>query len=240
MTTYEEAQNMVKNIESAAQQQGSFEIDPSDIAPGIEVRTLNYSSAIRLIGFAKQERQEEQLQAQPAEQLKAEGAYARAQGTATEPKQAHAAAQPSPSVQPSSKQMPQPAQQQKAEAKTNKPRPALFKKELHDAAGKLESIGAAGTAIGRSIGEAREQRRLKGLVLPTLSLNDQISDLEKIDEGLKERVFNSEQLKIIRLEANGLARLIAEGKQKAVPTDLAELRNALLKEVIDEANAYVV
>ncbi|MEM0147122.1 MAG: hypothetical protein QXF85_01545, partial [Candidatus Micrarchaeaceae archaeon] len=73
MITYEEALNMVKSVESRAQQQGSFVVNPDDIMPGIEVKTLDYSSALKLMGFAKYEKSEEQqpqAQAQPIEQEK--------------------------------------------------------------------------------------------------------------------------------------------------------------------------
>ncbi|MEM3181325.1 MAG: hypothetical protein QXS17_02515 [Candidatus Micrarchaeaceae archaeon] len=236
MITYEEALNMVKSVESRAQQQGSFVVNPDDIMPGIEVKTLDYSSALKLMGFAKYEKSEEQqpqAQAQPIEQEKPTmtGApYAAASATPSAPAPSSLTAQTIATAQAAAK----------AEAKQTKPRPILFKKELNEAAKRIESVAGAGSTLRRSFSEAREQRQLKGLVLPTLSLNDQISDLEKIDEGLKEHVFNSEQLKIIKLEANGLSRLIAEGKQNAAPTDLAELRNALLKEVFDEVNTYAV
>jgi len=115
-----------------------------------------------------------------------------------------------------------------------KPNPSYFKKDLEEAASRLSVIAKAGSEISNVIKEEKEKAKTKGLVLPTLSINDQISDLEKISEGLKEHAFTKEQIDIIVLEANGLARLIAQGKQPNVPTDLAELRNRLLKEIIDE------
>ena len=130
---------------------------------------------------------------------------------------------------------PKPEQAKQAAPKPRaKPNPSYFKKDLEEAASRLSVIAKAGSEISKVIKEEKEKAKTKGLVLPTLSINDQISDLEKISEGLKEHAFTKEQIDIIVLEANGLARLIAQGKQPNVPTDLAELRNRLLKEIIDE------
>ena len=127
-----------------------------------------------------------------------------------------------------------------AAAKPVKPQRHIFEKELKEATEKLEKISKVSSEIEGEIAKQQEKKQVKGLVLPTLSINDQLSDLEKISEGLSEHVFDAEQLKIIKLEANGLARLIAEGKEASAPEDLAEMRNNLLKQVIDAANAYVV
>lgn len=120
-----------------------------------------------------------------------------------------------------------------------KPREVIFSKELSEAAARLSKITNI-SEVETKIKEAREKRMVKKLVLPTLSINDQISDLEKISEGLDEHVFSKEQLKIIKEEAQGLARLIAEGKQPTTPEDLVGLRNQLLRQVIEKANRYVV
>ncbi|MGC8676452.1 MAG: hypothetical protein ACP5T3_02975 [Candidatus Micrarchaeia archaeon] len=232
MTTYEEAVQFVKEAEAAPKQSSSFLISPDELEKGIEVRALSYADVLKAVGFPRPEREEERA----AQQQVSQARY--------QPQQP----QPEPQPQPEIKQAPvtsphaQAAKQEPAKAaqKPTKPRAAVFKNELSQAASKLESVAGAGNRLEAAVASAREQKQLKGLVLPTLSINDQISDLEKIDEGLKERVFDEEQLRIIKLEANGLARLIAEGKQPAAPMDLAELRNALLKEVLDGVGAYAV
>jgi hypothetical protein len=68
------------------------------------------------------------------------------------------------------------------------------------------------------------------LVLPKLSLQDQINELEKISIGLAEGAFDDEQMAIINKEVGGL------GRAEATPTDdfqknLLRIRNARLKEV---------
>ncbi len=50
-------------------------------------------------------------------------------------------------------------------------------------------------------------------VLPRLSLADQVAELERIIEGLKENAFNKEQLEVVRNEALGLKKYL----QKAPP-----------------------
>ncbi len=51
----------------------------------------------------------------------------------------------------------------------------------------------------------------EGAVLPSLSLPDQITELEKIGEGLDANVFNSEQLKVIRMELGALEESAGSG-----------------------------
>jgi hypothetical protein len=72
-------------------------------------------------------------------------------------------------------------------------------------------------------------------VLPTLSLQDQISELEKISEGLDEQVFSDEQLKIIKDEVYGLRDRIKGEKISATDEfqkSLINLRNQKINEVI--------
>ncbi|MDE1768484.1 MAG: hypothetical protein KGH64_01645 [Candidatus Micrarchaeota archaeon] len=104
-----------------------------------------------------------------------------------------------------------------------------------------ETVKAAAAELGKAV--ARVQKTMpvakeksappedEGLVMVNLSLNDQISELEKIDRGLDIGAFDNEQTGIIKKEVNGLV------KKKYVPTDkyqegLLELRDRRLKEVI--------
>ncbi len=52
------------------------------------------------------------------------------------------------------------------------------------------------------------------LILPNLSPTDQISELEKIIEGLKENVFDEEHLAIIKEEIYGLLDSVNKSKKK--------------------------
>ncbi|MGC8547763.1 MAG: hypothetical protein ACP5MC_02025 [Candidatus Micrarchaeia archaeon] len=232
MTDFEEAKKLAASIRQEQSAPKSFLVDPSQIKPAIEVNTLTYSDLLRQLGFIKPERiqvqrPQQEAQLRPVQQPKAQP-QAQPQVQAQPPLAAR-----KPMVE---EEKPKPA----AAAKPVKPQRHIFEKELKEATEKLEKISKVSSEIEGEIAKQQEKKQVKGLILPTLSINDQLSDLEKISEGLSEHVFNAEQLKIIKLEANGLARLIAEGKEASAPEDLAEMRNNLLKQVIDAANAYVV
>ncbi len=99
-------------------------------------------------------------------------------------------------------------------------------KEGEVIAKELESLLAAtGQEFSKHI-----KKKGPALVLPTLSLQDQISELEKISSGLDSYAFNDHELKIIKLEVGGLS------KNKTAPADdfqknLAVMRDSRLKEV---------
>jgi hypothetical protein len=54
----------------------------------------------------------------------------------------------------------------------------------------------------------------KGLVLPGLQISDQIHELERIVAALKENAFDQEQIKITRMETEGLEREVLELKKE--------------------------
>jgi chaperonin cofactor prefoldin len=243
MTDYREAVNLIKMAESKSSvNEQEFSIDPQELQASVEIRRLAYGEVIRQLGFEKEEKGPEAPaaeKAKPEEMAQARPKIAAkpfaVQKPQSQPKQAAEAEAAKPQIQP------QPQAQAPAQAgKPLKPRKQLFAQELKSATASLEKIAKVSKEIEEAVSKQKEEKKLKGLVLPTLSLSDQISDLEKIKEGLEERVFNEQQLEIIKLEANGLARLIAEGKQPNAPTDLAETRNSLLKEVIDMVGGYAV
>ncbi|MGC8478739.1 MAG: hypothetical protein ACP5NE_02330 [Candidatus Micrarchaeia archaeon] len=79
------------------------------------------------------------------------------------------------------------------------------------------------------------------LVLPTLSLTDQIAELERVIEGIKEGIFDEEHLEIVKLEVFGLHDIVekAERKKKRAEANgseiegsLVEVRNQRLEEAI--------
>ena len=76
-------------------------------------------------------------------------------------------------------------------------------------------------------------------MLTRLSIPDQISELEKIIDGLADRVFNAEQLETIKKEVNALKRQSSqEARQKVkkntkkIEQELARLRDQQLNEAI--------
>jgi hypothetical protein len=83
------------------------------------------------------------------------------------------------------------------------------------------------------------------LVLPNLSIADQISELERIIEGIKEHVFDNEQIAIIKKEINGLSQMVEKGKGSYTASSsdmdqpllvLRDMRLAYAKAMIRDAN----
>ena len=68
-------------------------------------------------------------------------------------------------------------------------------------------------------------------ILPTLPLPEQVSELEKIEAGLREKVFDHEQLEIIRIEISALSGAKSSGAATKQDPGLAAVRDALLAEV---------
>jgi hypothetical protein len=68
------------------------------------------------------------------------------------------------------------------------------------------------------------------LVLPKLSLQDQISELEKIGVGIDSGAFDDEQMAIIRREVGALKKTPIAPTDK-IQKNLVGMRNARLKEV---------
>lgn len=74
------------------------------------------------------------------------------------------------------------------------------------------------------------------LVLPTLSLPDQVEELNKIVDNLKRSSFSSEQLEVVREEVEGLAEALSSRSEQAVEEgmerDMLYLRRARLSEAL--------
>ncbi|MGC8662273.1 MAG: hypothetical protein ACP5RT_00590 [Candidatus Micrarchaeia archaeon] len=112
------------------------------------------------------------------------------------------------------------------------------KKKAENAAKEIKSIvGSIGKEFEKSV--KRETEKIKGekLVLPTLSLQDQISELEKISEGIDEKVFNEEQMKIIKEEVRGLNEKLKSKKSQPIDEfqkSLLSLRDQKMKEALSK------
>ena len=63
------------------------------------------------------------------------------------------------------------------------------------------------------------------LVLPSLSVSDQIAELERIIEGIKEHVFDREHMEIIKKEVYGLSHRVS--KMKASSTEVSSMQEPL-------------
>ncbi len=114
-------------------------------------------------------------------------------------------------------------------------------KEMTGAASKLRSmVGGAGKEFAESVTKRVEETQEAGLVMPKLSLQDQVSDLDKIKEGLDEKVFDRDQLKIIAQEIRGISQVAARedvGRMSSDQRELAEMRNQRIKEIKSGLNA---
>jgi hypothetical protein len=90
------------------------------------------------------------------------------------------------------------------------------------------------------LSQKREQPK-KSELMQNFSLQDQISDLEKISEGLDEKVFDDEEIVIIKDEVFNLEKDLSQHKEKEQENNnlqLSQLRNALLQEVIKKLTLY--
>jgi hypothetical protein len=76
----------------------------------------------------------------------------------------------------------------------------------------------------------------KDLVLPKLSLADQVEELDKIVANLAQRKFSGDQMVIVKDEVEGLSRILSSQPQPAALSpferDLMALRKARLEEAL--------
>ncbi len=96
-----------------------------------------------------------------------------------------------------------------AQKQTEEMRKQKTAMELSAIMGKLQSVRP-------SIPEFKRRKlNVKDLVLPNLSIADQISELERIIEGLNEHVFDGDHMEIVSQEVFGLQQVIADQRKKA-------------------------
>jgi hypothetical protein len=111
------------------------------------------------------------------------------------------------------------------------------KKETEKAAEKVRNMaGGKGKEFEKKVNKEIEKAEKKGLVIPRLSLQDQLSDLEKIDEGIAEGVFDKEQTKIILDEVKTISYISSHEDIEKFSEDQKEIvfmRNQKIKEIKD-------
>lgn len=96
--------------------------------------------------------------------------------------------------------------------------------ENERAASKLrEAAGRLGSEFEGIMEERKEQAEEKALIMPKLSIQDQISDLGKIEEGLEEGVFSKDQIDIIKEEVHWLTSAGARISTANASQDAKEL-----------------
>lgn len=139
----------------------------------------------------------------------------------------YAGAVPMPAAQPTPPQPGRPPAEAVQKHKEN-----IFR-ELGEVAKKFGGTKKQQPAI------KRKKVKTEELVLPNLSLADQISELERIIEGLKESVFDQEHLDVITEEMRGLRQIaVDEAKSKRreklnpLEQSLWDIRNQRLTDAI--------
>ncbi len=129
----------------------------------------------------------------------------------------------------------EPTAKQIQEAKAKQVPVKSVTKESFDAAKEIKQlIGGAGKEFDQVVEEEAKKINKEKLVLPTLSLQDQIHELEGIKEGLDNKAFTQYQLSIVRSEVIGLSEQVRYEKIKSkdqFQRSLIELRNKLLTEL---------
>lgn len=108
--------------------------------------------------------------------------------------------------------------------------------ETVEAAKEIKSmVGGAGREYEEKVRKEAGKVKKGTLVLPTLSVQDQISELEKISMGMDEKVFNTDMKKIIVDEVGGLSGVVkGENLQNmdVFQRNLVSVRDQRLDEVM--------
>lgn len=99
-------------------------------------------------------------------------------------------------------------------------------KEKEAVARELDTMLSA----ARSRLSSRAARKQQGLVLPGLSLPDQIGELERISAGIDGKSFTEAQIATIKVEVEGLRKAKAEPSE-GFQKELAAMRDRRLAEV---------
>jgi len=131
-------------------------------------------------------------------------------------------------------QQQQQTQQPKVQMQVQVPRHAL-EDDMKQAANKLMGMaGGVGKEFEEMIEKDIEEARESKLIMPKLSLQDQVSDLEKVQEGITEGSFGKEQVNIITKEIKALDRIASREDISKLSDDqkeLAAMRNQKVKEI---------
>jgi hypothetical protein len=80
-------------------------------------------------------------------------------------------------------------------------------------------------------------KQSNNLVLPSLSVTDQVAELDKIIQNIKNSNFSGDQIQIVREEVIGLSKALSSEPKPAPPADgiekdMIELRQARLAEAL--------
>jgi Cu/Ag efflux protein CusF len=107
----------------------------------------------------------------------------------------------------------------------------------------LETIKKEIKSVSPKLKEVRLRHvKVKNLVLPSLSLSDQIAELQRIMEGINEGIFDKEHMEIVLEEVFGLYQVVEKAKKSlkkrnvqtgSLEQSLWALRDQRLNETIE-------
>jgi len=213
---YKDMLSIIKDIEGSSPKSEVSFIDISQVVSSSNTQSISYNELLKKIAGSEQKVYEEHIAKatqKPAHIVTsglAQSAYSQPQLYAPAPRteeqkqvqQPEAITVEKPAAQPAKK-----TESQKA------------KLELGSIVKKLGSVKTPSFMVKRV--------NVSGLVLPSLTLADQIAELERIIEGLKEGVFDKEHMEIVKEEVYGLNQIISDMKKKGMQPAKSELEKSL-------------
>ncbi|MDE1811121.1 MAG: hypothetical protein KGH66_03705 [Candidatus Micrarchaeota archaeon] len=225
---YEKLLKVVESIEAAAKPEEVNFVDTTNIEDQqLSARRPQYSEMLKLI-YGIESRNVAETKQQGAQMRQQERAQQDAQV-----QQERAVAQ----RRPISVQFPRAPELNIGSTISKGARGGLGKMEEEKAA-----VGREFGALAKDIGALEPRVKLmtvkkintRSLVLPNLSVSDQLVELERIAQGLKEGVFDQDQLSVIRQEVMGLAQTVRQAAQSH--DSISTARDQRLSEVLSMMN----
>ena len=100
-------------------------------------------------------------------------------------------------------------------------------------------VKSIGKEFEQAVSRKTEQAGAEALMMPKLSLSDQIHDLKMIDEGLDQGIFDPDYLEVINAEISNLYSVVISEKPEGTDPDQTELRrirDSLCKSAYNKLN----
>lgn len=201
---YNELVSLINSIQAQDTEVRTVVADVYDLGSEVEIKEYMDIETAKFMRYVNRE----------------EGTPAQQQKAADNGSRIHAQPRSAPPIQPAQQAPPRP--------KVSEDRKAVAK-ELETMMAEREKAAVQPTVAAQTAAEAAQSS--EKLVLPSLSLQDQTSELEKIGMGLDRKAFDQEQIGIIKKEVAGLRQT------RSAPVDdfqkeLVRIRDARLGEVM--------
>ncbi|MEM0149620.1 MAG: hypothetical protein QXW10_01850 [Candidatus Micrarchaeaceae archaeon] len=213
---YKDMLNVIGNIEKNAAKVEASTIDITPIMNSSQAQNVSYSELLQKLSKVESKEYEKHI-------------------IREKPKPAHIITAGLEQAAYSQPQVYAPARQAEGQAAARQVQPALRQQAVQppsEAEARRAKIELG--SIVKKLGSAAKlpQFRVKHvnaseLVLPNLTLADQIAELERIIEGLKEGVFDMEHMEIVKEEVYGLSEIVGEMKKKGAQPAKSELEKSL-------------